>query len=365
MPVSCRRVRKNTVLRNLSILRKALPDVLLMAVVKNDGYGSGALPMAEAALACGFDAAGVARVSEGILLRKGGIRCPVFILSGTAEADWKEAIEENLIFPLDEDGNREKLSLLSESLGKTAEVMIPVDTGLHRIGVTPSQVIPFAKKVDHISSIRIKGFFTHLVDPDSAEKPFAGKQQLIWNSLVEEIQKAFPRRNFLFSASDSAAAEDMDFKENMARIGSLLHGIQPSPDVSNPIPVEPVMDIVSHVTHRVFVKKGETVGYNGLYRAEEDQWIATVPVGYGDGYRRTLSGRASVLIQGKRRKILGLICMDQMMVESDEHVKTGEEVILLGKQGKETIRAEELAGLADANVHEWLGGFRRLPLIWE
>ena len=226
-------------------------------------------------------------------------------------------------------------------------------------------MIPFAKKVDHISSIRIKGFFTHLVDPDSAEKPFAGKQQLIWNSLVEEIQKAFPGRNFLFSASDSAAAEDMDFKENMARIGSLLHGIQPSPDVSHPIPVEPVMDIVSHVTHRVFVKKGETVGYNGLYRAEEDQWIATVPVGYGDGYRRTLSGRASVLIQGKRRKILGLICMDQMMVESDEHVKTGEEVILLGKQGKETIRAEELAGLADANVHEWLGGFRRLPLIWE
>lgn len=191
MPVSCRRVRKNTVLRNLSVLRKALPDVLLMAVVKNDGYGSGALPMAEAALACGFDAAGVARVSEGILLRKGGIRCPVFILSGTAEADWKEAIEENLIFPLDEDGNREKLSLLSESLGKTAEVMIPVDTGLHRIGVTPSQVIPFAKKVDHISSIRIKGFFTHLVDPDSAENHLPGNSSSSGTAWWKKFKKHF------------------------------------------------------------------------------------------------------------------------------------------------------------------------------
>lgn len=367
MSVSYRLVNRRAVIHNLTSIRKSIPSsVKIMAVVKNNAYGHGAVETAREAEKCGFSCLGTARVDEAIDLRQAGISLPVFILGDAGREDWERAISFDFILPLDLDVPIEQIHQWAFEQGKIISVMIPVDTGLHRIGILPEKVMPFFEKVKTYSNIRIKGFFTQLADPESKEKEISYKQLERWNCVKQAVEDACPDEKYLFSAADSGAVEDI--KEswgNMVRVGSLVYGIQPSKDIKNPISVISAMEIHSRVTHTLKLAKGETVGYGGTWTAEKDTWLAVIPIGYGDGYRRSLSGKASVLIGGKRRKILGLICMDQMMVEGDSSIRCGDEVVLVGRQKDEEIRAEELADLAEANTHEWLGGFRRLPLIWK
>lgn len=366
MPVSYRIVNRQAILYNLMAIRKSVPSSIdMMAVIKNDAYGHGAVETASLAEKCGFSSLGTARVDEAVTLREAGISLPLFILGDADREDWQKAVVFNFILPLDKDAPLEQIHQWAMTQGKTVSVMIPVDTGLHRIGISPEEVIPFLEKVQSYSNIRVKGFFTQLADPESKEKKISFRQLERWNCVRKAVEHAYPDGKYIFSAADSAALEDI--KEswgNLVRAGSLIYGIQPSQDIKNPISVIPAMEIHSRVTHILKVSKGETVGYDGTWTAEKDTCLAVIPVGYGDGYRRSLSGKASVLIGGRRRKIRGLICMDQMMVEGDSTIRAGDEVVLVGKQKNEKIEAEELADLADANPHEWLGGFRRLPLVW-
>lgn len=363
MAVSYVQIDTAKLVHNIRTIRAHIPaEVQLMAVVKNDAYGNGALKTAELALAHGFSLLGVARVEEALSLRQNGITAPIMILGLVPEEEWQEAVQGEFLIPLDTLEGAEALNAAAEGLGKKALVMGAVDTGLHRIGVSAYETGALVSGIRSLPALQLCGLFTHFIAPELRDKKTTRKQLELFH---KALRKTGQTKGLLISAADSAAAEDM--KEswfNMVRIGCLLTGIQPSEEMVHPLPLEPVFSLVSRVISTRQIRKGETIGYDGTFTADEDMYIATVPIGYGDGYRRSLSNKAWVLIQGKMRKIRGLICMDQMMVEADGSVKTGNPVVLIGKQGNLEIKATDLAELCDANVHEFLGGFRRLEKIY-
>ena len=344
---------------NIRTIRAHIPtEVQLMAVVKNDAYGNGALKTAELALAHGFSLLGVARVGEALSLKQSGITAPIMILGLVPQEEWREAIQEDFLIPLDTPEDAEALNAVAEGLGKKAQVMVAVDTGLHRIGASAEETGALVSRIRSLPSLKLCGLFTHFIEAELPDKKRTWEQL---NLFKETIRQIGDTGGLLISAADSAAAEDMEeTRFNMVRIGCLLTGIQPSKEMAHPLSLEPVFSLVSRVIRVQKVRKGETIGYDSTWEAPEDMYVATVPIGYGDGYRRSLSNKASVLIQGKMREIRGLICMDQMMVEADASVKTGDPVVLVGKQGNLEIKATDLAEMCDANVHEFLGGFRRL-----
>lgn len=359
MEISYVQIDTAKLVNNIRTIRAHIPpSVQLMAVVKNDAYGNGALKTAELALAHGFSMIGVARVREALLLRQKGITAPIMILGLVPEEEWEEAIQGGFLVPLDTPKDAEALDAAAERLGKKAPVMTAVDTGLHRIGTPVEETGVLVSKIRSLPSLKLCGLFTHFIEAELRDKSRTWQQL---DRFKEAIHAVGNTEGLLLSAADSAAAEDMEESWfNMVRIGCLLTGIQPSKEMAHPLSLEPVFSLVSRVIHVQKVWKGETIGYDSTFTALGDMYLATVPIGYGDGYRRSLSGRASVLIQGKMRKIRGLICMDQMMVEADASVKTGDPVVLVGKQGNLEIKATDLAEMCDANVHEFLGGFRRL-----
>lgn len=359
MEASCVQIDTARMIHNIKTIRAHIPpDVQLMAVVKNDAYGNGALKTAELALAHGFSLIGVARVEEASFLQKNGITAPIMILGLVPKEEWEDAVQGGFLIPLDTEKDAEALEAAAKGLGKKALVMAAVDTGLHRIGASVEKTEALVSKIRALPFLKLCGLFTHFIEPELRDKSRTWKQLDLFKKALLAVGDT---EGLLISAADSAAAEDMEETWfNMVRIGCLITGIQPSKEMAHPLPLEPVFSLVSKVIHVQKEKKGETIGYDGTFEAPGDMYVATVPIGYGDGYRRSLSGKASVLIQGKMRKITGLICMDQMMVEADASVKTGDPVVLVGKQGSLEIRATNLAEMCDANVHEFLGGFRRL-----
>lgn len=303
MAVTVSYVQINTekLVNNIRTIRAHIPSsVQLMAVVKNDAYGNGALKTAELALAHGFSLLGVARVDEALSLKQSGITAPVMILGLVPQEEWGEAIQEDFLIPLDTPEDAEALNAAAEGLGKKAQVMVAVDTGLHRIGASAEETGALVSRIRSLPSLKLCGLFTHFIEAELPDKKRTWEQL---NLFKETIRQIGDTGGLLISAADSAAAEDMEESRfNMVRIGCLLTGIQPSKEMAHPLSLKPVFSLVSRVIHVQKVRKGETIGYDGTWEAPEDMYVATVPIGYGDGYRRSLSGRASVLIQGKCEK---------------------------------------------------------------
>ena len=364
MPVSYIQIDIQKAKHNMKLLRESIPsNVKMMAVVKNDAYGNGAIKISQLATNNGFDYIGVARVSEALELINHGITVPIMILGLVPKQDLEIAIIHDCLIPIDTIAELQYTNKIATKYQKKAKVMIAVDTGLHRIGIKCTEIQPIIKEIQKLNYVYLNGIFTHFIEAESKNKVTTYKQLDRFNQVVNKLKDEL---GLLISASDSAAVEDIpEARFNLVRIGCLLAGIQPSTEILHPIPVEPILSIKSEVIHLEKVSAGESVGYGGTYIAKKDMYIATIPIGYGDGYRRCLSEKASVLIHGKKRKITGLICMDQMMVEADDTIQVGDEVVLVGKQEREEILAVSLAKMCDANVHEFLGGFRRLPKIYK
>ena len=349
-----RTIRIDRLRENMRKIRASVPEsAKVMAVVKADGYGHGAAETARAALEGGAEYLAVASVAEGTALRKSGISAPILVLGAICPWDVFEGVDSSLIQTV---CSPEMVRLCEEAgaaAGKTAEVHLKIDTGMGRIGVRNREELEAgAGEIDRSPHVTLTGAFTHFSDADGdgngmayTEKQFAKFREL--SGLLPE--------NILRHCSNSAAIHRRkDFAMDMVRAGISLYGYPPVTE--NNIGLEPCMRWTAEISYIKDLPAGSFVSYGRTYQSRDTIRVATVTCGYGDGYFRAAGPKGYVLIGGKKCKILGRVCMDQMMADITgiQGAQPGDEAVLIGRDGDETITAEDLADWAGTISYEIL-----------
>lgn len=355
---------------NAKAMKAALPGGTgLMAVVKADGYGHGALPIARAVepYAEGFAAA---TAEEAAGLRENGIKKPILVLGPVPEAWYEELVRGQIRLTVFELDQARALSAAALRAGRKALIHLAVDTGMSRIGVRPSREgAELAKAISLLPGISVEGVFTHFARADEADKSSYRAQFEAYRNFLG-LLKEQGISGFKRHCSNSAGiVEGLDSNGlELVRAGIALYGLYPSKEVRRDLAVlRPLLELKSHISYVKEIGPGTPVSYGGTFTAERTMRVATIPVGYGDGYPRNLSGRGAVLIGGRRARILGRICMDQLMVDVSHipEAKTGRAVTLLGRDGQEEITAQELADLSGGFHYELLCCLgKRVPRIY-
>jgi alanine racemase len=343
------------------------PQTLLLAVVKADSYGHGAPQIARRALESGANWLGVALPEEGAQLRQAGLTAPILVLGAILPGSVDDVLDNDLRQTVFTSEQVQALEERADFAGKSVKIHVKIDTGMNRLGVKTSEELD--QLLDTIAAcphVELEGVFTHFCTSDERDKEFTREQVSRFEGAVERI-RARGYHPLLHAANSASAIELVEYQYDMVRAGIALYGCYPSEEVSRDVKLTPVMRLVSAVMHVKTIKAGETVSYNRTFQAPQDMRVATVPVGYGDGYKRLLSNRGEMLVRGKRAKIIGRICMDQTMIDVTdiEDVQVGDEVVLIGSQGQECIAAEEVAKWSETISYEVLCSLSdRIPRIY-
>jgi alanine racemase len=324
-----------------NVRRLKPPDAALMAVVKADGYGHGDAAVARAALEAGASWLGVALVEEGIGLREAGIGAPILVLSELPRGSEEEALRSDLTPTLYTEAGL--TALTRAAAGRRVDVHVKLDTGMHRVGLWPPEAAPdFCRRVIE-AGLGLGGLWTHFASAESDDATTRGQLDRFL-SAVEAVRGAGIAPGILHAANSAATLRFPQAHLDLVRPGIALYGLAAGPGLDRGL--TPAMTLRSQVTLVKRLPAGERLSYGHRYELERDAWVATVPVGYEDGYPRLLSGRADVLIRGRRRRVAGTVTMDQLLADcGDEEIAEGDEVVLIGSQGDERITADELAGL--------------------
>jgi alanine racemase len=324
---------------NVRALKPAASE--LMAVVKANGYGHGEAEVARAALEAGATWLGVALVEEGLRLREAGIGARVLVLSELPPGSERSALDAELTPTLYTDDALERL--VAAAAGSPVGVHVKVDTGMHRVGVWPPADAPAL--VDRVAraGLDVEGLWTHFASAEEDE--VTTKEQLDrFHEVVEDVRAAGHGPRVLHAANSAATILHPASHLDLVRVGLAMYGLQPGPGVGAELGLRPALAWRSTVTMVKRLPTGEPLSYGHRYRTATPSTIATVPVGYADGYPRHLSSRADALVGGARARVAGNITMDQLLLDcKDRSVEAGDDVVLLGRQGDESVTAEELA----------------------
>lgn len=347
------------------------PGTRLIAVIKADGYGHGAVPVAHLleplAFVSGF---AVATAQEAHILRMAGIKKPILILGYTFPCDYELLIREDLTATVFREDTIEALSAAACRAGKRVRVHVKVDTGMNRIGIAPdAEGLAFVRRLSGAPGIEIEGIFTHFARADETDKTSAMAQFTLFQTFVDrierEIQITIPVKH---CANSAGILELPQTGMDAVRAGIAMYGLSPSEEVDGErAQLIPALSLHSRVIYVKPLRAGQSVSYGGIFTAQKDMKIATIPVGYGDGYPRSLSGKGYVLIRGKRAYILGRVCMDQFMVDVTdiEGACEGDPVTLIGVDGEESISAEELGELSGRFNYELVCNLgKRIPRVY-
>lgn len=340
----------------------------ILAVIKTDGYGHGAIPIAnELEMEDSVYGFAVATAEEALDLRKNNIEKPILILGYTFPGKYEELIKNNISMALFRKDSLLEIEEVARQIGQKALVHIKVDTGMGRIGVMPNEAgISFAGDIIHSPYLCLEGVFTHFAKADEKDKEFTYGQLKKFHDFVGKIEETYNYNIPIKHTSNSAGIIDIgEANMDLVRAGIILYGLWPSDDVSREVlTLKPALSLYSTIVYIKEIEKGTSVSYGGKFVADKKMKIATIPVGYGDGYPRSLSGKGYVLINGKKAPILGRVCMDQFMVDVTHitDVKMGDKVTLIGKDNEERITVEELGELADKFNYEFVCGLsKRIP----
>ena len=349
---------------NTRVLRQAIaPTPHMMAVVKANAYGHGLIPVAKTALENGADHLGVAVPEEGEALRNAGITAPILVLGPVnakgAEASARFGLIQTVF-------DRERVRMLEDTAAKldvTAQVHLKLDTGMGRIGVrTKEELLSVLREIEACPHVRLVGAFTHFADADGETEDYSRAQI----AAFEEMRALLPQDILFHAAASAAGVRYPQARYQMVRQGISLYGCPPTPESPK---LTPALSWHTEVAYVKTLPPGASVSYGRTYTAEKETRVATLPVGYGDGYHRVLSNKASVLIGGKRCPVIGRVCMDQIMADVSalppEDCRIGAPVVLLGRQGSEEITAEELGAWAGTISYEMLlAPSPRVPVIY-
>ena len=360
---------------NIRFIKSLLaPETWLIAVVKADAYGHGAIPISRAALSAGADSLAVAIPEEGIELREAGITAPIHVMGLVLPGQHEYFLRYDLIASVSSLESLHSLDAIAHDARKKIRVMVKIDTGMGRIGVDPKETLAFAVADRFFANIDVCGYYTHFASADKADKAFAKAQLAKFQSIQAELRNEGFHPKIL-SAANSAAIIDLPEAHFQAvRAGIILYGLPPSGEMRNPMDLHPVMTLRTQIVYIKDVPAGTPVSYGSTYITPTATRLATLPIGYADGYSRHLSSKAHVLVGGKRCPVVGRVCMDQTIIDigavpgksgTVPKVKVGDEVILFGRQGKKEITVTELANLAGTINYELVCAVsRRVPRVY-
>lgn len=364
------RVDLNAIRHNLLQIRNRLhKDTKLMAIIKADAYGHGSVPIAKVLDEGSIDAYGVAIIEEAIELREAGIKKPILVLGYTPKEQYNLVVAYDVTQTVFQYEMAEALSAEAVRQGKTAKIHIKLDTGMSRIGYPDTkESVEEIKRISLLQGIEIEGLFTHFAKADETDTTSAKEQLrrfLAFSELLQQAGVHIPIRH----ASNSAGIINIkDAEFDMVRCGIATYGIYPSDEVDHEeVSLIPAMEIISHVIYVKELEEGVGVSYGGTFITKRKTRVATVPVGYADGYSRNLSNLGKVIIHGQYAPIIGRICMDQFMVDVTDikDVQQGDKVTLLGRDGASYISAEELSEWSHSFPYELVCTVgKRIPRVY-
>jgi alanine racemase len=364
-------VNLDAIYRNLTRIKALLPETTkLCAVIKTDGYGHGAVPIAKKTKGVA-DWFAVATTEEALELRKAGVKEPILILGFTASDCFESLIVNDIRPTIYEVEDAKALSQVAKKLGKVAKLHIKLDTGMGRLGfwADSEQSVEQILEISKLENLEIEGMFTHFAKADELDKTSVNHQLKLFENMAETLKAKGLQIPILHCANSAGIIDSHGRNFNMARAGIIVYGLYPSDEVCKErLELEPALELKSHIVYLKEVEAGRGISYGSTFITDKKMKIATIPVGYGDGYPRLLSNKGSVLIRGQRVPILGRVCMDQFMVDvtNVEGVCRGDEVTLIGKDGNEEILADEIAKLTGTINYEVVCDLgKRIPRFYE
>ena len=351
--------------RNIERIRRKIgPDRHLMAVVKADGYGHGAVPVARVALTSGADWLGVAIPEEGAVLRAAGVTAPILVVGLIQPEEAYKVVKDGLDQAV---CSLELLEALDREAGRVSAkvgVHLKMDAGMGRIGVIPEETILFAKRILGFKNLALRGIFSHFSAADKADKSYAKLQLRCFEAGLYDLSQAGIDAGIRHIANSAAILDLPQSYYDMVRPGIMLYGLYPSKEVTHSITLEPAMTLVTKVIAIKAVPAGTSISYGRTFiTTKKETIIATLPLGYGDGLSRLLSNKAEVLIRNKRAPLVGTICMDMCMVDvsSVKEVKCGDQVIIFGKDPSVDELAEKIGTI---NYEVTCNVSKRVPRVY-
>ena len=366
---TCAEINIRALIHNLNEAKRlACPKSQILAVVKADAYGHGAVKISKALVRNGVQHLGVALVEEAIELRDAGIKTPIIVLGGIFKEQIPKIAEYSLTPVVYQEDFLKAVAKEARKSNKKVNIHIKIDTGMGRIGVLSDEAVNFVKKAVSLKNIKVEGIMTHFADADLADKAYAEKQMAEFTSIVNKLNEEGIDIPYQHIANSAALVSFENNKFNMARPGIMLYGYAPSAEgKERGLNLIPVMSLKTKVLHLKKVSAGTYISYGRTFVAKRDSVIATLPVGYADGYSRALSNKGFVIVKGKRAPIAGRVCMDMTMIDVTgiDGVEINDEVVLIGKQGKEAITADDVAMLTNTISYEVLCCIgKRVPRVY-
>lgn len=350
--------------QNIALIRKHVGGALFCLVVKANAYGHGLVAVGRAAEEAGVDYLAVAHLGEGVALRESGLKLPILVLGAIHEDQISHLIQFGLEFSISSSFKADLVATKCQELGLSCRVHLEVDTGMRRTGMRPATAAQLFQRLKGVRGLEVVGLYSHLATADQPNDSFALQQ-------IEEFHKLTNSPPFLDTpllrhlANSGGTAHFPRSHLDMVRPSLLAFGYPPKGAPKGLREVAPCFSVKTKVSYFKVVEEGMGISYGHSHVVSRKTRVVTIPIGYGDGYRRCLSGRASVLIRNRRFPVVGTICMDQCMVDvGNETIYVGDEVVLVGRQGDQEITLQELADLCDTNLYEMLCLFNeRLPRV--
>lgn len=336
-----------------------------MAVVKANGYGHGAIPVAHAAIQGGATWFGVARIEEALELRRGGIESPILVLGYTSPGTYVEAVTQRISMSMWTKDQVKEISIAAQQAGLPAHVHLKVDTGMSRLGISPDETYELVKVIQDIDGVFLEGIFTHFARADEINQFYSDLQEKSFQIAIDQVEAAGLKPPLIHAANSAASLVRPRSRYNLVRTGIAIYGLHPSKECKLPPDFRPSLAWKSILTQVKVLPPGVGVSYGSEYITKSMERVGTVPVGYADGYRRVHGNE--IIVRGVRVPVIGRVCMDQITVQLDSvpHAAAGDEVILIGEQGELQITADDLADCWGTVNYEVVCGIgSRVPRLY-
>jgi alanine racemase len=336
---------------NIKAFQNHLPNETgIIAVVKANGYGHGAVQAAEAAVEAGAARLAVALLDEALLLRRVGFKVPIHVLGWVHPKDVQIAAKHHIELTVFQ---AEWLIEAKKSLSIPVKLHVKIDTGMGRLGTTTfTELKEIANEINQSKWMTFEGIFTHFATADEPNSSLFYKQHERFQQVLTLLEELESTPNIIHTSNSAAAIQLPKKGYHFIRLGISMYGLQPSPELVPPFPLHEAFSLHSRLTHVKQVKKGDTISYGATYEASQTEWIGTIPIGYADGWIRKIGTHGKVIVNGKRAPIIGRICMDQMMIRLPEKMDIGTKVTLIGSQQNEHISIDDLAKQLDTINYE-------------
>jgi alanine racemase len=346
---------------------KVGPQVKILSMVKANAYGHGAPAVARTLAAEGTEAFGVATLEEAIELRNAEIRSPIIVLAGAYPEQLDQFFEHNLTPAVHDLQGLQRWDAAVHGRGRSLNIHLKIDTGMGRIGLLPAEIGSWLPELKKLKSLKIEGAFSHFSHAESVEGDYTRKQLEIFQSVIDHLRDETISPPLVHLANSAATITLPQAYFDMVRPGLMLYGIYPSPAMASQITLKPVLSWKTQILQLKKVPVGTSISYGQTFITNRESLIATLPIGYADGYQRLLSSRGAVLVHGQRAGVIGRVCMDLTMIDVTDirGVKQGDEVVLLGRQGSTEISVDEMAAWSNTISYEILTSIgTRVPRIY-